>query len=65
MRAVRYYGPGDVRVDEIPEPVPQEGQVKIKVESHRMVPHLSGTHRSSDRMVGTVLHLDEVDPVHI
>ena len=31
MRAVRYYGPGDVRLDEITEPVVKEGQVKIKV----------------------------------
>lgn len=31
MRAARYYGPGDMRIDEIPEPVAGEGQVKIKV----------------------------------
>ena len=31
MRAVRYYGPGDVRLDEIPEPTVGPGQVKIKV----------------------------------
>ncbi|KAI8988990.1 alcohol dehydrogenase GroES domain protein [Trametes punicea] len=31
MTAVRYYGPGDVRVDEIPESTPGEAQVKIKV----------------------------------
>ena len=31
MRAARYYGPQDIRIDEVPEPVPQPGQVKIKV----------------------------------
>ncbi|KAL6304648.1 alcohol dehydrogenase GroES domain protein [Sparassis latifolia] len=31
MRAVRYHGPGDVRVEEIPEPVAGDGQIKIKV----------------------------------
>ena len=31
MRAIRYYGPGDIRLDNIPEPQVKEGQVKIKV----------------------------------
>ena len=31
MRAIRYYGPGDVRLDEIPEPQVGARQVKIKV----------------------------------
>ncbi|KZT69314.1 alcohol dehydrogenase GroES domain protein [Daedalea quercina L-15889] len=31
MKAVRYYGPGDIRVDDIPEPVTGDKQVKIKV----------------------------------
>lgn len=31
MRAVRYYGPGDLRVEQIPEPVAGDGQVKIKI----------------------------------
>ncbi|KAI0357736.1 NAD(P)-binding protein [Trametes cingulata] len=31
MRAVRYYGPGDVRLDEVPEPTPKAQQVKIKI----------------------------------
>lgn len=31
MRAARFYGPEDVRIDEVPEPKPKEGQVKIKV----------------------------------
>ncbi|EIW53227.1 alcohol dehydrogenase GroES domain protein [Trametes versicolor FP-101664 SS1] len=31
MRAIRYYGPADIRLDEVPEPTPGEGQVKIKV----------------------------------
>ena len=34
MRAIRYYGPGDVRLDEIPEPHVGEKQVKIKVCPH-------------------------------
>ncbi|KAF9453404.1 2,3-butanediol dehydrogenase [Macrolepiota fuliginosa MF-IS2] len=31
MKAGRYYGPGDIRVDDIPNPVPKSGQVKVKV----------------------------------
>ncbi|KAI0089575.1 alcohol dehydrogenase GroES domain protein [Irpex rosettiformis] len=31
MRAARYYGPGDVRVEEVPEPETRKGQVKIKL----------------------------------
>lgn len=31
MKAVRYYGPGDIRVEDIPEPVVGDEQVKIKV----------------------------------
>ncbi|OSD00992.1 GroES-like protein [Trametes coccinea BRFM310] len=31
MRALRYYGPEDVRLDNIPEPSPKAGQVKVKV----------------------------------
>jgi len=33
MRAARFYGPGDIRVEDIPEPMPKEGQVKVKVTS--------------------------------
>ena len=28
MRAARFYGPGDIRIEDIPEPMPKEGQVK-------------------------------------
>ncbi|KAI0752576.1 alcohol dehydrogenase GroES domain protein [Daedaleopsis nitida] len=31
MRAIRYYGPGDIRLDDIPEPIAGEKQIKIKV----------------------------------
>jgi NADPH:quinone reductase-like Zn-dependent oxidoreductase len=31
MKAARYYGPGNVKLDEVPEPQAKEGQVKIKV----------------------------------
>lgn len=31
MKAARYYGPGDIRVEQVPEPQPKKGQVKIKV----------------------------------
>ncbi|KAF9477659.1 alcohol dehydrogenase GroES domain protein [Pholiota conissans] len=31
MKAARYYGPGDVRVEQIPEPVTKDGQVKVKI----------------------------------
>lgn len=32
MRAARFHGPGDVRVDEIPEPATRPGTVKVEVE---------------------------------
>ncbi|KAF8152928.1 alcohol dehydrogenase GroES domain protein [Crassisporium funariophilum] len=31
MKAARYYGPGDVRVEQIEEPEAKEGQLKVKV----------------------------------
>lgn len=31
MRAVRWHGPKDIRIDDIPEPTPKKGEVKIKV----------------------------------
>jgi threonine dehydrogenase-like Zn-dependent dehydrogenase len=31
MKAARYYGPKDIRVEQIPEPEAQQGQVKVKV----------------------------------
>ena len=31
MKAARYYGPGDVRVEDVPEPELKQGQVKLKV----------------------------------
>ncbi|KZT64228.1 alcohol dehydrogenase zinc-binding domain-containing protein [Daedalea quercina L-15889] len=31
MKAIRYYGPGDMRVDDMPEPVTGDRQVKIKL----------------------------------
>lgn len=31
MKAARYYGPGDVRVEQVEEPVVKAGQIKIKV----------------------------------
>lgn len=31
MRAACYYGPGDVRIEELPEPSPGPGEVKVKV----------------------------------
>ncbi|KAI0329790.1 alcohol dehydrogenase GroES domain protein [Cubamyces sp. BRFM 1775] len=31
MKALRYYGAEDIRLDNIPEPSPKEGEVKIKV----------------------------------
>ena len=32
MKAVRFHGPGDVRVEEVPKPVPAEGDVLVQVE---------------------------------
>ena len=31
MKAIRYYGPGDMRLEDIPEPITGEKQVKVKV----------------------------------
>lgn len=31
MKAARYYGPGDIRVEQIEEPEAGEGQLKVKV----------------------------------
>jgi len=31
MKAARYYGPGDIKLDQVPEPEAKEGQLKIKV----------------------------------
>jgi hypothetical protein len=31
MKAARYYGPGNIKLDQVPEPQAKEGQVKIKV----------------------------------
>ncbi|KAG6852878.1 hypothetical protein C0991_008391 [Blastosporella zonata] len=33
MKAARFYGPGDVRIEDIGEPVASKGQVKVKVSS--------------------------------
>lgn len=33
MRAARLYGPGDVRVEQIPVPVPQDGQICLRMHS--------------------------------
>jgi len=33
MKAARYYGIKDIRIEQIPEPIPRDGQVKIKVKS--------------------------------
>ncbi|KAI0366540.1 alcohol dehydrogenase GroES domain protein [Pilatotrama ljubarskyi] len=43
MRAVRYYGPGDVRLDEVPEPTPSVKQVKIKVRPVDSRCHICGS----------------------
>jgi ribosomal protein L34E len=32
MKAARFYGPGDVRIDDIPEPRTRPGTVKVEVE---------------------------------
>ncbi|KAF4579345.1 hypothetical protein EYR36_001155 [Pleurotus pulmonarius] len=31
MKAARYYGPGDIRIEDIPEPQAKPGQIKIKI----------------------------------
>lgn len=31
MKAARWYGPKDIRIENVPEPVPQKGEVKVKV----------------------------------
>ena len=32
MRAARFYGPGDIRIDDMPEPTPGRGQVQVAVD---------------------------------
>jgi (R,R)-butanediol dehydrogenase/meso-butanediol dehydrogenase/diacetyl reductase len=32
MKAARFYGPGDIRIDDIPEPKTRPGTVKVEVE---------------------------------
>jgi len=32
MKAARFYGPGDIRIDDVPEPTTQPGTVKVEVE---------------------------------
>lgn len=32
MKAARFYGKGDFRVEEVPEPVPKDGEVLVDVE---------------------------------
>jgi (R,R)-butanediol dehydrogenase / meso-butanediol dehydrogenase / diacetyl reductase len=32
MKAARYYGPGDIRIDDVPEPRTRPGTVMVKVE---------------------------------
>ena len=32
MKAARYYGPGDIRIDDVPEPRTRPGTVKVEVE---------------------------------
>ncbi|KNZ79279.1 (R,R)-butanediol dehydrogenase [Termitomyces sp. J132] len=41
MKAARYYGPGDIRVEDIAEPVASNGQVKVKVYQLDRPPSLS------------------------
>ncbi len=76
MRAARYYGPGDVRVEDIPEPETRKGQVKIKVRTSRLVqtttystPNADGESlgclvRESDMFIGFV-HSAHVQVDHI
>ena len=32
MKAARFYGPGDIRIDDVPEPAVRPGTVKVEVE---------------------------------
>lgn len=32
MRAARYYGKGDIRIEQIPEPECKPGQIKVSLE---------------------------------
>jgi len=46
MRAARFYGPGHVKVEEILEPEPKVGQLKVKVFvyfDHECTSHFSQT----------------------
>jgi L-iditol 2-dehydrogenase len=48
MRAARLHGPGDLRVEELPDPVPGEGELLVRIEACGVCPtdvrkHLLGT----------------------
>ena len=32
MKAARFYAPGDLRIEEVPDPVPAKGDVLVQVE---------------------------------
>ncbi|KAI0357735.1 L-threonine 3-dehydrogenase [Trametes cingulata] len=62
MRAIRYYGPADIRLEEVPEPVAGPGQVKVKVLCgsdlhmyHELVPGLQPTATEPHRLTKETL----------
>lgn len=55
MKSVRFHGPGDIRVDEISEPVCGKGQVKVlypPIYPCLMVVHLTNTDKIQPAFVG-------------
>ena len=59
MKALRYHGRGDVRLDDVPEPEPAAGEVKVRV-SHNGI---CGTdvHEYFD---GPIVHPVQPRPAH-
>lgn len=62
MRAVRYYGPGDIRVEDVPEPSAKGSNIKIKVGPDTSRPFQLSRFTSvtlcADSMVGLVISLN-------
>jgi L-iditol 2-dehydrogenase len=58
MRAARFYGPGDVRIEEVPRPEPGDGDVLVRVE----VALTDGTDRKAFRRGHPILLADPPAP---
>lgn len=50
MKAAQFYGGKDIRIETVPDPIPETGQVLVKVEATGICgSDLHGYHRQPDR----------------